>query len=126
VIIERRLAKVEASLSPTQRVLAWLDEVHSFGTLSASVDSLLDQEPDAFPINRLAREAGGATRTTLWGKPAAVVDAAVRKALRSTIFRFDLVMRINVVAHEMIDREELLYCETRVFLQQVGEVYVML
>lgn len=33
----------------------------------------------------------------------------MRKALRETVFRFELVFRINVVAHEMIDRELLLY-----------------
>lgn len=107
--IERRLAKVEGSLTPTQRVVAWLDEAHPFGTLSAYVDSLLDQEPDALPINGLAREAAGATRTAMRGKPAEAVHAAVRKTLRETIFRFDLVMRINVTAHEMIEREALLY-----------------
>jgi len=106
---ERRLAKVEAVLTPTQRVLAWLDEAHAFGSLSAYVDSLLDQPPDAFPINRLAREAATATRAALRGKRPEIVDAAVRKSLRATVFRFELVMRINVVTHEMIDREVLIY-----------------
>lgn len=100
---------LETAMSPTQRILAWLDEAHAFGTLGAYVDSLLDGPPDSFPINRLARDAASAARTTLRGKPAEVVDPAVRKALRATIFRFDLVMRINTVAHEMIDREQLLY-----------------
>ena len=31
---------------------------------------------------------------------------AVRSALRETVFRFELVMRINVVTHELVDREE--------------------
>jgi hypothetical protein len=43
------------------------------------------------------------------GKPAEAIDGAVRKTLRAVIFRFDLVIRINVVAHEMIDRELLLH-----------------
>jgi hypothetical protein len=50
-----------------------------------------------------------ATRTALRNKPPEVVNPAVRKALRETIFRFELVMRINVTAHETIDREGLLY-----------------
>lgn len=107
--IARRLTMVETSLTPTQRVVAWLDEAHQFGTLSDYVDSLLDQEPEVLPINRLARDAAGAIRTSLRGKPAEVVHAAVLKALRETIFRFDLVMRINVTAHELIEREALLY-----------------
>jgi hypothetical protein len=109
VTAERRLAKVEAALTPTQRVLAWLDEAHAFGGLSAYVDSLLDQPPEAFPFNRLAREATSASRTALRGKPAETVDTGVRQALRATIFRFELVMRINVVTHEMIEREALVY-----------------
>lgn len=107
--VTRRLAVLETSLTPTQRVLAWLDEAQAFGDVNIYVDSLLDQPGEAFPINRLARDAANATRTALRGKPAEVVDGAVRKALRETIFRFELVMRINVVSHEMIDRELLLY-----------------
>jgi hypothetical protein len=109
VTAERRLAKVEAALTPTQRVLAWLDEAQAFGGLSAYVDSLLDQPPHAFPINRLARDASSATRAALRGKPAETVEAGVRRVLRATIFRFELVMRINVVTHEFIDREALIH-----------------
>jgi hypothetical protein len=39
------------------------------------------------------------------GKRSEVIDAAVRSALRETLFRFELVMRINVTAHELLDRE---------------------
>jgi hypothetical protein len=113
----RRLAKVEAALTPTQRVLAWLDEAHAYGNLSAYVDSLLDKSPDDFPVNRLANDAATATRTALRGKPAETVGTAIRKALRATVFRFQLVLRINVVAHEAIDRETLLYA---VFASQIA------
>jgi hypothetical protein len=106
---ERRLDKVEAGLTPTQRVLAWLDEAHAWGTLSAYVDSLLDRSPDEFPINRLATDAAAATRAALWGKPPETVATAVRKTVLATVFRFHLVLRINVVAHETIDRETLIY-----------------
>jgi hypothetical protein len=105
----RRLDKVEAALTPTQRVLAWLAEAHTHGTLSAYVDSLLDKSPDDFPINRLANDAATATRAALRGKPPETAAAAVRKAVLATVFRFHLVLRINVVAHETIDRETLLY-----------------
>jgi len=109
VTAERRLDKVEAALTPTQRILAWLDEAHAYGSLSAYVDSLLDKPPDEFPVNRLANDAATATRAALRGKPAETVGTAVRTALRATIFRFQLVLRINVVAHETIDRETLIY-----------------
>jgi hypothetical protein len=109
VTAERRLDKVEAALTSTQRVLAWLDEAHAWGTLSAYVDSLLDKTPDDFPINWLADDAATATRAALRGNPAESVGIAVRKAVRATVFRFHLVLRINVVAHETIDRETLIY-----------------
>jgi len=108
VTVARRLAALETSLGPTKRVLLWLDEAQSFGSLEAYVDSLLDQPPEAFPINRLAREAASAARTEV-KRPADAVDEAVRRALRATVFRFELVIRINVVAHEMVDREALIY-----------------
>jgi hypothetical protein len=108
VTVARRLAALETSLGPTERVLAWLDEAQAFGSLTAYVDSLLDQPPETFPINRLAREAASAARTEM-KRPAEAVDEAVRRALRATIFRFELVVRINVLAHEMIDREALIY-----------------
>ena len=107
--VARRLATLEASLSPTQRVVRWLDEAHALGDLDAYVRSLLAGPPSAFPLDRLAWAARSATLTNLRGKPAALVSGAVRTALRETIFRFALVMRINVVAHEMIDREMLIY-----------------
>ncbi|MEX1173721.1 MAG: hypothetical protein WEG56_14050 [Chloroflexota bacterium] len=107
--VARRLGVLETTLTPTQRVVAWLYEAQAFGDLDVYVDSLLDQPGETFPLNRLAREAVSATRTALKGKPAEVVDAAVRKALRETIFRFELVMRINIVGHEMLERETMLY-----------------
>jgi hypothetical protein len=106
--VARRLATLETSRTPTQPVLAWLDEAHAFDDLEAYVDSLLDQPPEAIPINRLARNSASTTRTALRGKPPDIVDGSVRKALRETIFRFELVMRINVTRHEMLDRELLL------------------
>jgi hypothetical protein len=42
------------------------------------------------------------------GKRPELVDAAVRSALREIFFRFELVMRINVTVHELLDREVLL------------------
>jgi hypothetical protein len=42
------------------------------------------------------------------GKRPELVDAAVRSALRETVFRFELVMRINVTTKELLDREELI------------------
>src|ERR1035437_3566795 len=102
-----RVAAIETSLSPTQLVLRWLAEAHAFGDIESYVASLLAQEPPVAPLDRLAREAAHGARTSMRGKRPELVDAAVRSALRETVFRFELVMRINVEAHELLDREVL-------------------
>jgi hypothetical protein len=42
VSLERRLAKLETSQTPSQVVLGWLDEAHAYPTLPEYVASLLD------------------------------------------------------------------------------------
>jgi len=106
--LDRRLAKIDETLSPTQLVLRWLAEAHSFGDIEPYVASLLAEDPPVAPLDRLAREAVRGARTAMRGKRPELVDAAVRSALRETLFRFELVMRINVTAHELLDREELI------------------
>jgi hypothetical protein len=106
--LTRRVAKIEESLSPTQLVLRWLAEAHAYGDVPAYVASLLDKDPPVAPLDRLAREAVHGARTSMRGKRPEVVEAAVRSALRETVFRYELVLRINVVAHDLVDREGLI------------------
>jgi hypothetical protein len=106
---ERRLAKLEEALSPTQLVLRWLAEAHAYGSLEAYVGSLLDLPAEQQPIDRLCREAYDGSRARLRGKLAEQIRQAVNSALRETVFRFELVMRINVTTHELLDRETLIH-----------------
>jgi hypothetical protein len=106
--LKRRIDAVETLLTPTQLVLRWLAEAHAFGDMESYVASLLAQEPPVAPLDRLAREAVQWARTAMRGKRPELVEAAVRSALRETVFRYELVMKINVAAHELIDREALL------------------
>jgi len=108
VTAERRLRAVEASLTPTQLVLRWLDEAHAFGDLESYVRSQLAESSVEGPLDRLAREAARGARASLRGKRPEIIDAAIRSALRETVFRFDLVMRILVTTHELLDREGLI------------------
>jgi hypothetical protein len=105
---ERRLAKVETSLSPTQLVLRWLDEAHAFGDLESYVRSLLAEDTAEGPLDRLARQVEHGVRISLRGTRPEVVNKAVRTALRETFFRYELVVRINVVARDLLDREVLI------------------
>lgn len=106
--LQRRLDALEPSLSPTQLVLRWLAEAHAWGDLDSYVGSLLAQEPEVASLDRLAREGVHGARTAMRGKRPELVDAAVRSALRETVFRYELVLRINVVAHDLVDREALI------------------
>jgi hypothetical protein len=96
--LSRRVAKLEEALTPTQLVLRWLAEAHAFGDVPAYVASLLAVDPPVAPLDRLAREAVHGARTAMRGKRPELVEPAVRSALRETIFRYELVMRINVTA----------------------------
>jgi len=99
---------VETSLSPAQLVLRWLDEAHAFGDLESYVRSQLAEPSSEGPLDRLAREAARGARASLRGKRFEIVEAAVRAALRETVFRFDLVLRILVTTHELLEREGLI------------------
>ena len=96
--LARRVAALEAALTPTQLVLRWLAEAHSHGSLVAYVQSILDDKPEDFPLNRLCREATAGAKTGPGRRAREQTDAAVRTALQQTVFRFELVMRINVTA----------------------------
>lgn len=106
--LERRLARIEGSLSPTQLVLHWLAEAHACGSLEAYVRSILDLPGDRQPLDRLCREADEGARARLRGKPAERVRAAVRSDLRETVFRYLLVLRIYETTRDLLDREALI------------------
>ena len=106
--LARRVDALETSLSPTQLVLRWLDEAHAFGDLESYVRSQLAEPSAEGPLDRLAHETVSGVRTSLRGKRPEVVGAAVASALRETVFRFDLVLRILVTTHELLDREGLI------------------
>lgn len=104
----QRLAKLEASLTPTQRVVRWLDEAHACGSLEGYLTPFLDGDLERFPLDRLADETIEGIRATLRGKRSEVVQQALRRAMREMVFRFELVIGLNVSAHELLDREVLL------------------
>jgi hypothetical protein len=106
--LDRRLDRLEHSLSPTQLVLRWLAEAHACGSLEAYVRSILDLPGDQQPIDRLCREAYEGARASPRGKSAEQVRRAVHSALRETVFRYLLVLRIYETTQELLDREALI------------------
>jgi hypothetical protein len=105
--LARRLASVEAALLPTELVVRWLDEVYAYGDLVTHARSLLEAESQETPLDRLAREADAGARASAKGRRAEEIATAARTAVRETVFRFELVLRITNVSHERMDREAL-------------------
>src|SRR5664279_2911042 len=105
--IARRLASVDAALSPTELVVRWLDEAHAYGDLVSHARAMLDAESTESPLDRLAREADTGARASAKGRRPEAINEAARTAVRETVFRFDLVLRIIVTSHERLDREAL-------------------
>jgi hypothetical protein len=105
---ERRLAAVEAALTPTELVVAWLEEAHAFGSLEAAVWALLAEPSPVPPADRLARAAADGARTQAKGKPAEERTKAIDTAVKETVFRFRLVLQIITVSCELLDRQLLL------------------
>lgn len=107
MIADRRIAKLESALTPTQLVLRWLDEAHGYGSFEACTAALLDVEPDDVPLSRLCREAKRSARAGVRTRALDDLDKAIGIALRETVFRFMLVLRINVVAHDELEKEQI-------------------
>jgi hypothetical protein len=108
VTLARRVAAVETTLTPTELVVRWLEEAHAHGGLEAYVRSIIADPTVLPPADELARAAASGARASLRGKGAEAIGKAVDGAIRETIFRFELVLRINPVSHELIDRQMLL------------------
>ncbi len=105
---ERRLAAVEAAMTPTELVVAWLEEVQAHGSLEAAVRALLSEPSPVPPLDRLIRAASDGARTRSKGKPVGERSKAIDQAVSETIFRFRLVLRIITVTCDRLDRGLLL------------------
>ncbi len=105
--VARRLAAVEADLGPTELVNRWLAEAHAYDSFEGFLDATILAGPTEPPLDRLIREISQATRSR---RPARTdVDAAVRAAIRSTVFRFFLALRIIELTESVLEREALVH-----------------
>jgi hypothetical protein len=91
--LERRLAKVEEALSPTEAVVRWLEEAKSQESYAAYSDWLRDQpreNPFATLPALVARWAGPGSREN-----DRATSERVERAVRSVLVRVFLVERMN-------------------------------
>ena len=75
--LSRRVAAIETALSPTQLVVGWLVEAHTFGDVGSYVASLIAQDPPVSPLDLLARQAARGARNSTKGKRPEIVEAQV-------------------------------------------------
>ena len=105
---DRRLDKVEASLSPTELVVRWLAEAHALDDFTAYTRSLVAADWPVFPLDRLAQAAKANATQQVRGLPREEAEAAIHRSIVATVFRFQLALRINVLAQDFLDREVLI------------------
>ena len=79
-----------AALTPTELVVAWLEEAHRYGTLVAAVRSLLAEPTPVLPLGRLARAASNGARSRAKGETADERNEAIDTAATEKVFRFPL------------------------------------
>jgi hypothetical protein len=106
---ERRLAKLEAALSPKAATLLWLAEAQQFGSLPAYVAWLIDQPISTAPLERVPGKARAAALEAMRGQPREVVREAAHQAIRDAIFGVELVFKLNLAAEATIRIEGLRY-----------------
>lgn len=94
----RRLATVEDDLPPSGVVLRWLAEMKAHGSLTAYADSLADGPGALEPFERFLALLEPAVKGL--GQPGSSPGAARarRRGARQALFRFFLVVRLNLHA----------------------------
>jgi len=103
-----RLAKVEASLSPTALIVRWLAEAHAYDDFVSYTRALLASDPPVLPLDSLANEAEATGQKAARGQPRDEAQAIVRRSIVGTVFRFFLVLRIIETSQAFLDREALI------------------
>ena len=113
---ERRLAAVEEDLGPAALVLRWLSEAHAYDDLASCVRAAIDGAMGGPPMDRLVGEAREGALKRRRGRTRQDGEDLVRRAMVATAFRFQLVLRINVMAHEALDREALIHASLTAYM----------
>jgi hypothetical protein len=106
---ERRLAKVEASLTPLELIRRWLADAHRHDDFSAYAQALYPKGIEGLPLDRLVREARESAEATYRGRSQDERSKAAQAAMRRTLFLYQLVLRIWTLAEEALEREGLRY-----------------
>ncbi|GEM_PF-6969160 len=119
--LERRVAKVELTLTPAQAVVLWLEETLQHGSLRAYVHWLKEQPNSADPLVRLPRQVRQAVQDALKGYPKQHVAVAIERAERDVIFLYKLFMAVNARVLEARKADALGYLWLLERLRRLGD-----
>lgn len=92
---DKRLDKLEGSLTPKQAVILWLEEIEQYNSVVELVAYLRTQSESAAPVTRLTRQVEDAVRKEMKGAKDNHVEVAVRKANRDVVFLIKLHHQVN-------------------------------
>ena len=93
--LNKRLDKVEKSLTPKQTVVLWLQEIEQYRNAEEYLRYLRSQPESAAPITRLTRQIDEGIRVAMKGQPKEAISAAVRRSVRDVVFLVKLHLQVN-------------------------------
>ena len=91
----RRVEKLESSLTPKQAILLWLQEAHAFDGMEEYVRHLKNQPDSAAPLFKLPSQVEEGVRQTLKDKSKEEINRAIHQAHKDVLFLFFLHQRVN-------------------------------
>jgi hypothetical protein len=94
---QKRLIRIEASLTPKQAVRLWLRQEHQGKTSDEYLRWMMQRPPSAAPRSRVGRQVVDAIQAAMRGQQPAQVHQAVRQGQMHTDFLILLVNRTNWV-----------------------------
>ena len=118
--LERRLARLEGSVTPQGAVLSWLAEAHGSRTLPDYVRSLLDAPKEDWPLVRIGTRVEATVRGVMRGRPEAAVWRSVRRRVGDAFFLFELVLRLNLAAEETLRLEGLRWAALTLLMRELS------
>lgn len=93
---DRRLDKLEGSLTAKQAVILWLDEIRQYRNVYNYVQFLRGQPESAAPITRITGQIEHTVREAMKGQQKEIVQQTVRRAVRDVVFLVKLHLQVNI------------------------------
>jgi hypothetical protein len=93
--LNRRLDKIEKSLTPKQAVILWLQSTAQYRNMLEYVQYLKDLPASEAPLYKITKKVSQSIREAMKGQPQREVEQAVYRAERDVYFLIDLRNQVN-------------------------------